>query len=203
MRRWMGVPVAAVLVTACVTINVYFPAAEAQEAAREFVEDVIGNGPAPAPAGEPGASLTPMPSSRATLASRIDWLSLVGVGSAHAQSRPDFTLRTPAIQAIQSRMSERFDSQLRAGFDAGALGFAEDGTIVVRDASKLALKDRVAINQAVADDNRDRKAVYREVAVANGHPEWEPQIRELFARQWIDSARKGWWYQSGGSWKQK
>ena len=29
MRRWMGIPVAAVLVTACVTINVYFPAAEA------------------------------------------------------------------------------------------------------------------------------------------------------------------------------
>ena len=83
-------------------------------------------------------------------------------------------------------------------FDAGALGFASDGTIVVRDASKLALKDRVAVNQAVADDNRDRKAVYREVAVANGHPEWEGQIREVFARQWVDSARPGWWYQSGG-----
>ena len=65
------------------------------------------------------------------------------------------------------------------------------------------MKDRVAVNQAVADDNRDRKAVYREVAVANGHPEWEGQIREVFARQWVASARPGWWYQSGGSWKQK
>jgi hypothetical protein len=59
------------------------------------------------------------------------------------------------------------------------------------------------MNGAVADDNRDRKAVYREVAVANGHPEWEGQIRDVFARQWIASAHKGWWYQSGGSWKQK
>ena len=200
MRRWMGVPVAAVLVTACVTINVYFPAAEAREAAKEFVEKVIGDEVPPANA--PGASLTPALSPRA-LASRIDWLSLVGIGSAHAQSQPDITLKTPAIQAIQARMAARFDSQLRAGFDAGALGFAADGTIVVRDASKLALKDRVAINQAVADDNRDRKAVYREVAVANGHPEWESQIRDVFARQWIASARAGWWYQSGGSWKQK
>jgi hypothetical protein len=41
------------------------------------------------------------------------------------------------------------------------------------------------------------------VAVANGHPEWEGQIRDVFARQWIDSARAGWWYQAGGSWKQK
>ena len=41
--RWFGMPVAAVLLTACVTINVYFPAAEAKEAAKEFVEKVIGD----------------------------------------------------------------------------------------------------------------------------------------------------------------
>ena len=43
MRRLMGIPAAAVLLTACVTINVYFPAAEAKEAAKEFVEKVIGD----------------------------------------------------------------------------------------------------------------------------------------------------------------
>ena len=133
----------------------------------------------------------------------IDWFALVGIGSAHAQSQPDITIKTPAIQAIQARMAERFDAQLRAGFEAGALGFAADGSVVVRDAAKLALKDRVAVNQAVADDNRDRKAVYREVAVANGHAEWEARIREVFAKQWVDSARAGWWYETGGSWKQK
>lgn len=205
MRRWMGIPVAAVLVTACVTINVYFPAAEAKAAAKEFVDKVIGDeGSTSAPASRDNpsgqsAALTPSQ----LLHSRIDWLSLVGIGSAQAQSQPDITLKTAAIQAIQSRMAARFDAELRAAFDAGALGFASDGTVVVRDASKLALKDRVTVNQAVADDNRDRKAVYREVAVANGHPEWESQIREVFARQWVASARSGWWYQSGGSWKQK
>ena len=203
MRLWMGVPAAAVMLTACVTINVYFPAAEAKEAAREFVEKVIGEDgqpPRPQPSGGGGASLqSSAPAAIASLARRVDLWALVGVGSAHAQS-PDITIRTPAIQA---RMASRFDSQLRAGFDAGALGFAADGTIVVRDAAKLPLKDRVAVNTAVADDNRDRKAVYREVAVANGHPEWEDRIRDVFARQWIESARAGWWYESGGSWKQK
>ncbi|KGM52410.1 hypothetical protein N792_04785 [Lysobacter concretionis Ko07 = DSM 16239] len=205
MRRWMGIPVAAVMVTACVTINVYFPAAEAREAAKEFVDKVIGEEvPAAAPAddksGGPSAMLAPM--SWRQLASRVDVYALVGIGSAHAQS-PDISIKTPAIQAIQSRMAARFNSTLRAGFDAGALGFASDGTIVVRDASKLALKDRAQIQQAVAEDNRDRNAVYREVAVANGHPEWESQIREVFAKQWIASAHSGWWYQSGSSWKQK
>lgn len=217
MRRLLGIPAAAVLLTACVTINVYFPAAEAREAAKEFVENVISDDtqvqppreqppreqPSKPAEGDGGGMAMQLRPAQENLLARIDLLSLVGIGTAHAQSQPDITIKTPAIQAIQARMASRFDSQLRAGFDAGALGFASDGTIVVRDASKLALKDRVAVNQAVADDNRDRKAVYREVAVANGHPEWEPQIREVFAKQWIASARPGWWYQSGGAWKQK
>ena len=205
MRRWMGVPVAAVMVTACVTINVYFPAAEAREAARQFVDKVIGEEPQPSTPvedGEGGPSAMLDQATLRQLASRVDLYSLVGIGSAHAQS-PDITIKTPAIQAIQARMASRFNSTLRAGFDAGALGFASDGTIVVRDASKLELRDRVKIQQAVAEDNRDRNAVYREVAVANGHPEWESQIRQVFAKQWIASARSGWWYQSGGGWKQK
>jgi uncharacterized protein YdbL (DUF1318 family) len=138
------------------------------------------------------------------MALRFDPLMLIGISPAYAQGAPDITIKTPAIQAIQARMESRFDASLRAGFDSGALGFTRDGLVVVRDAAKLQLKDRVAVNQAVADDNRDRKAVYREVAVANGHPEWESQIRGVFARQWIDSARSGWWYQdSSGGWKQK
>lgn len=208
MRRWMMLPPLAVALTACVTINVYFPAAEAREAAKEFVEKVIADPNAkPAEPVKPGggsASIeAPWGERAAASLARVDFASLVGIGSAYAQSAPDITIKTPAIQAIQARMEQRFDNDLRKGFEAGALGFTSDGMVTVRDASKLALPDRVSMNKAVADDNRDRAAVYREVAVANGHPEWEPRIREVFAKQWIDSARSGWWYQSGGAWKQK
>lgn len=202
MKQVFGIPVVgALLLTACVTINVYFPAAEAKEAAREFVEKVIDE----ADKVEIKDSSKDGGGGMAALQRRFDFdpLMLIGIGSAHAQSAPDITIKTPAIQAIQARMEARFNSTLRAGFDSGALGFTSDGLISVRDAGKLELKDRVAMNAAVADDNRDRKAVYREVAVANGHPEWESQIRNVFAKQWVDSARSGWWYQSGGGWKQK
>jgi uncharacterized protein YdbL (DUF1318 family) len=198
MRTLFGANVAMLALAACVTINVYFPAAEAKAAAKEFVEKVIDEAqpvePKPADNGGGGG-----------MALRFDFdpLALIGIGEAKAQGAPDITIKTPAIQAIQARMEARFNSTLRAGFDSGALGFTSDGLITVRDPAKLALKDRVAMNAAVADDNRDRKAVYREVAVANGHPEWEGQIRNVFAKQWVDSARAGWWYQSGGSWKQK
>jgi uncharacterized protein YdbL (DUF1318 family) len=188
------VALGALALAACVTINVYFPAAEAQEAAAEFVDKVIGDDAKkeePAPVKPPQASLQP----------RFNLLSFV-ISDAQAQT-VDITIRTPAIQAIQARMAERFQNSLEAHFDSGALGFGSDGLVVVRDATKVTLKDRVAVKELVAEDNRDRKAVYREIAVANGHPEWEGQIRDTFAKQWIASARAGWWYQDGAAWKQK
>jgi len=214
MRTVFGANVAMLALAACVTINVYFPAAEAKAAAKEFVEKVIDQAqpvePKPADNGGGGMALMRIPAREpahpyadSSFGFDFDSLALIGIGEAKAQGAPDITIKTPAIQAIQARMEARFDSTLRAGFDSGALGFTSDGLITVRDPAKLALKDRVAMNTAVADDNRDRKAVYREVAVANGHAEWEGQIRNVFARQWVDSARAGWWYQSGGSWKQK
>ncbi len=196
MRHWMGMPIAVVIaLSACVTINVYFPAAEAKEAAKEFVEKVIGDEMQvqPRPDGGGMADARPL---------RFDPLMLIGIAPAYAQA-PDITLKTPAIQSIQSRMESRFASTLRAHFDSGALGFTADGLVAVREASKISLGERVGVNQAVAEQNRDAKAVYREVAVANGHPEWEAQIRDVFSKQWVESARQGWWYQSGGGWKQK
>ena len=184
--------------SACVTINVYFPAAEAQEAAAEFVDKVINADKAATE--DKAADPKPMPQ-----AARQPSFNLMSffISDAAAQE-VDITIRTPAIQAIQNRMSERFNSSLRQHFNGGALGFSNDGLIVVHDATKVPLKDRVTLNQHVAEDNRDRKAVYREIAVANGHPEWEDQIRDTFAKQWIRDAKAGWWYQTtGGDWKQK
>ena len=194
MRKfgWSFSLIGLLVLSACVTINVYFPAAEAQEAAREFVEKVIGDE-------MPSSSTTPVNNGGGGMASVLSFF----ISDAQAQT-PDITLKTPAIQAIQARMAQRFQTQLAVHFDSGALGFSRDGLIVVRDAGSLGLKDRAAVNQAVADDNRDRGAVYREIAVANGHAEWEEKIRETFARQWISSARAGWWYQdASGTWVQK
>ena len=187
-----------VVVSACVTINVYFPAAEAEQAAREFVDKVIG----PDQTGADASDGKPAKSEPQRSSPGLGLLAFF-IADAHAQ-QADISLRTPAIQTIQDRMAQRFQSELTPLFDAGALGFGNDGLIVVRDASAVPLKQRAGLSQLVAEDNRDRNAVYREIAVANGHPEWEQQIRDTFAKQWVQSARNGWWYQAAdGSWKQK
>jgi uncharacterized protein YdbL (DUF1318 family) len=184
------------LPAACVTINVYFPAAAAEKAAEQFVGKVIGGAPPETGTDTPPAQQPPGDSPGAML------LDLV-VPSAMA-AEPDLTLSTPQIQAIQGRMSQRFSSILSKYFASGAIGLTRDGQVAVRDAGAVPLAGRAALNQAVADDNRDRAAVYREIAVANGHPEWESKIRSTFASQWLAQAHAGWYYQdASGNWKRK
>lgn len=191
---WTALTGALVLLAACVTINVYFPEAAAEKAARQFVDKVIG-APAkdtPPPANEP-------PPGKSPGAMLLDFV----ISNAYAQ-QPDIAIQTPQIQAIQSRMQQRFSTSLSSGFQSGAIGFSNDGMVKIRDAASVPLAERAALNASVADENRDRQAVYHEIALANGHPEWESQIRAAFAKQWIERAHAGWYYQdAGGAWKQK
>jgi hypothetical protein len=89
-------------------------------------------------------------------------------------------------------------------YASGALGLARDGTVAVRDASAIPLSERQKVNGLVADENRDRSALYREIARGNGHPEWEEEVRATFASRWIDKAQPGWWVQApNGNWSKK
>ena len=192
---WAALATAFVLPAACVTINVYFPEAAAEKAAAQFVDKIIGEA-APASPAPPPPEPTPGHSPGAML------LDLI-VPSAHAQTA-DISIQTREIQAIQSRMKQRFDTVLSKYFAAGAAGFSKDGLVAVRDAASVPLSERAALNTAVADENRDRKAVYREIALANGHAEWEGQIRDTFAKQWVQQAHAGWYYQdASGEWRRK
>ena len=199
MKKWNAALIASTLLVlaACVTINVYFPAAAAERAAEQFVDDVL------AEPREDGFLSAPehMQGSVFLFAAHqvIDFL----VPSAQAQ-QAEIEINTPQINAIKARMAERQRQSLAAMFDAGAIGFTADGLVTIRDRSAVPLSERRNLEGLVADENRDRKAVYREIAVANGHPEWEQDIQETFAKEWVRNARPGWYYQeAGGSWRQK
>ena len=199
MKKWNAALFigTAMLLAACVTINVYFPAAAAEKAAERFVGDVL------AEPQEEGGLFDPLraPGEVLYLAASgvLDFL----VPSAQAQ-QPEIEINTPQINAIKARMAQRQRQTLGAWFDAGAIGFTSDGLVTIRDRAAVPLSERRNLESVVADENRDRKAVYREIAIANGHPEWEQQIQETFAREWVQKARQGWFYQdASGQWRQK
>ena len=114
----------------------------------------------------------------------------------------DLEVNTPGVNAIKQSMQQRH-AQLAQHYASGAVGLTADGMISLRDVSSVPLPQRQAVNALVAAENRDRSALYGEIANANGHPEWEAEIRSTFAQRWIQRAQLGWWVQTGGGWTQK
>lgn len=193
-----------VALVGCVTINVYFPEAAAQKAADQFIGNVIdAAGPAtpatPAPKTSAPAS-SPAPTGHQPLTMLLDLL----IPTASAADVPDIRIQTSASTAINGRMRDRFQGALGALLDSGAVGFTRDGLVAMRDPAAIALNQRAQASATVADENHDRQALYREVAAANGHPEWAAQIQSTFARGWIDRAKSGWYVQNAaGAWQRK
>jgi len=183
--------------TACVTINVYFPAEAAERAADRIIRDVYGedSGNKAEPASPQSRNGIPPATAGFGLAV-LDWL----IAPAHAEA--DISVNTPAIRKLEASMEARHRT-LAPYYDSGAVGMTGDGEISIRDQKQIPLQERNTVKNMVSMENRDRSALYAEIARANGHPEWEPDIRGIFARRWVGNAPRGWWYMDAGNWKQK
>jgi len=206
--RFAKITLASLVVAACVTINVYFPAAAAEKAADQVIDAITGatgTRPQAAPAA-PAAPPTGQTQYRkpGVLVAAIGQMLYAVIPAAQAQDAANIDISSPEIRAIQSSMAARF-SQLRKFFDSGALGLTQDGLVQIRDAGSLSLPDRGLLNRLVAEDNKDRESLYTEIAKANGHPEWAGDLRKTFARRWVErGAQAGWYYQNAsGAWVQK
>jgi uncharacterized protein len=234
MRRLLSIKLLALscLLAACVTVNVYFPAAAAEQAADRIIDTVTSqqqkneeNNPPPksppnsrvAPnAGQPVVAEATGHKRQPTVTAapaRIDQPALLAtagallnllIPAAEAQGAPNLDVSDPQIRAVTASMQQRF-GQLQKYFQSGVIGLTTDGLVAVRDPNAVPLAERAVVTRLVTEDNRDRETLYAELAKANKHPEWEPDIRRTFARRWVErGAQSGWYYQdSSGKWVQK
>jgi len=221
------------LLAACVTVNVYFPAAAAEQAADRII-DTVTSQPGGAKSNDtnettpkktpPNSRLTPnsrqAPADGGPTDSQLAGGQLAGdrpillaaagallsllIPAAEAQASPNLDVSDPQIRAITASMQQRF-GDMKKYFDAGVIGLTADGQVAIRDQNAIPLAERAVVARLVAEDNRDRATLYAELARANKHPEWEPDIRRTFARRWVErGAQAGWYYQdSSGKWLQK
>ncbi|MCX7089428.1 MAG: YdbL family protein [Methylococcales bacterium] len=181
----------ALLLTACVTINIYFPAAAAEKAADEIIKGIQQE-----PVVKPKASWSEW---QVAVFNTLDAAMAVVISPAQAADA-DLTLDSAEIRQVQATLQSRF-AALSAMYSQGFVGIQADGLLAVRDAP---LSERNTVNKMVTSENADRLRLYQAIANANGHPEWTDQIKATFAARWVSNAQPGWWYQtSNGSWKQK
>ena len=182
------------ILSACVTVNIYFPAAAVQRAADEIVKETWG--------GSNGKSERVQPQSLLPFAPRRT-LSLSLTREAFAQEA-DINVSNPAIRGLRDSIKRR-SGAIKPYLDKGNAGINQDGLLVIRSSDGLSLKERAEVQQLIEAENRDREALYAEIAKANNIPaEAVPKIKGIFAKSWIDQAQPGWWIQdSQGSWKRK
>ena len=191
MRRFVGINLAFVLlVAACVTVNVYFPASAVQKVADEIVDDVRTKGQSP--------EIKPDKSS---------WLKegierFYGVQLAHAEM--DIDVSTPTVRALREKMKGRFPL-LKPFYDKGNIGENNRGLLEIKVTEGLGLKDKAQLNGLVEGENKDRTALYKEIVSANklGN-EAMPQVQKLFANSWRQKSQPGWWVETDkGEWEKK
>lgn len=183
------------LLNACVTVNIYFPAAAVERAADQIVKETWGGAPAEPVKKEEPQSWISKPAA-ALVMFRF-------VGEAHAQEA-DINVSNPAIRALKDSIKRRSEL-LKPYMDRGNVGISRDGLLSVRATEGLSLKERAEVQQLVDAENRDREALYVEIAKANDIArESVPKIKAIFAKSWIEQARPGWWIQDAqGNWRKK
>ena len=182
------------LFSGCVTVNIYFPAAAVQRAADEIVKETWG--------GPNGTPERVQPQSLRRFAP--DWSLSFSLPAAAFAQEADINVSNPAIRGLKESIKRR-SAAIKPYMDKGNAGITQDGLLNVRNTDGLNLKERAEVQQLIEAENRDREALYVEIAKANNIPaEAIPKIKGIFARSWTDQAQPGWWIQDAqGTWKKK
>jgi uncharacterized protein YdbL (DUF1318 family) len=182
----------AIVLPACVTVNIYFPAAAVQRAADRIVEETWGEQGKGAPKEAPQSSAP------------VNIYRVVGFSREAFAQEADINVSNPAIRSLKESIRARSGS-LKPYMDKGNVGINQEGLLTIRTTEGLSLKERAELQQMVDAENRDRESLYAEIAKANNFPRDKvPEIKRIFAKSWTDQARPGWYVQdSQGNWRRK
>ncbi len=197
------------LLAACVTINIYFPAAAAEKVADQIIDEIQTEGvkkpdtsPEATPESQPAEQDDPFSKNDHGILETVVYALLnTLVSEAHA-AEADLNADSPQVRQLKNSMRARYNG-LKQFYAKGWVGLQNDGLVAVRNAGAIDLAMRNQVKQIVAAENNDRRALYQAIAAANGHPEWAQQIQQTFARRWIAKAQPTWWYYDGSGWKQR
>lgn len=204
---------------AIITVNVYFPEKDVKQAYKSLDEMLLKQeGGKPAVEKSPGEAPTPAPEKKDSPVSSLPrWgigLSLVPTAWAAEGIADELAIEMAGMDDVikaYEQMKERLPL-LNALREKGAVGEANDGRVVVRDAATLGDRQKL-----VEDENGNRKTVITGMAKAllkiNKLPETKENLGQVLgqsARTYADTkreeARPGWWVQmpgKNGRWVQK
>jgi len=172
---WIVIPSFLLVLFACVTINIYFPAEKVESVAGEIVDEIRGQGSGEeqkAPSEQKDSFLRKI---RLALSPAVAW----------AQEAVEVS--NPTIRALKEKMKGRY-VQMKPYYQKGMLKEGDNGYVSLGATGGLGLKDKRDLNALVDAENKDRKSLYEEVAKAlNIDPGQINKIEAIFAKEWQKS----------------
>ena len=204
-RQLLTIPLMTLILMSCVTINIYFPAAEAEKVAEQIVDDVLRSSENPPPI------INKDDQSHLYLKDNLEdhylqksFLAIIDFIIPSAQAgQANLSINSPKIRSIRSSMEKR-QSKLQPYYKSGTIGFTKNGLIASVSSKGLSVKQKSTAKKLISAENNDRRTLYAEIANANGHPEWKKDIQKTFSKTWINKISSGWMYQTpSGQWRKK
>ncbi|MDH3598398.1 MAG: YdbL family protein [Candidatus Tectomicrobia bacterium] len=213
-RILLGVIIAMLTLTcARITVNVYFPAAELEDAAAKIEQEIrtdTPNGGAPdASSPGPSSDSTPKAPAGGKPQGSVLWPLWrhvrLHIGPAIAEAQGiNVNIQTPTIRGLIASRKQRYAS-LRPLLDQCILGETASGLVELTSQPGVSLKDKARAKQLRDQENRDRQSLYKEIAAANNLPAGRiGDVAAIFANVNQRDARSGWCVQeANGKWKKK
>jgi len=185
-----------------ITVNIYFPEKEAEEAFKILEKELM------TPEGE---KQEPKPDAKPESSIKFELVT-----SAYAQEPglsekiAEMMKKMPDVVNAYKQMGVRI-ADIHKLADNGAVGIGNNGMLIFREEELLTPDQK----KLVAAENENRKTIFNGMAKAiiriNRAPENEqnlkqvmPQAMKLFAAVRQEMAKKGWWIQSpDGNWSRK
>ncbi len=164
------------MIFACVTINIYFPAEQVETVAGEIVDEIRGQNP---------GDTKPLNNGKSNLFNK----TLFAFLASPAQAAEPLTVSNPGIRMLKQQMKARY-AQMRPFYQKGILRENNSGYVSLGNTAGLGLKEKRNLKNLVTAENSDRKKLYGEIAKAMKiDPSQVDRIGEIFAKEWQKPAR--------------
>ena len=165
-----------VLIFACVTINIYFPAEKVESVAGEIVNEIRESS---------GGQEKSIKNEKTSFL----WGIITALSCPLARADEVTSVANPTIRALKQKMKDRYP-KMKPYYKKGMLKEGDNGYVSMGSTKGLKLKEKRNLKGLIGAENKDRKQLYEEIAKAlKIDPGQINKIAEIFAKEWQKSVR--------------
>ncbi len=176
-KRWriyLYIMVVAGFIFSCVTINIYFPQEKVESVAGKIVKDVRGGQEQKAP--EPKKQ-------KDSYIHNIKKIIFV-ISPSYCFAQEEITVSNATIRELKARLKNRYQ-RLKPYYKKGMIIEGDDGYLKEGNLKGLSLREKRDLKAMISAENRDRRALYQEVARAlKIDPSQVDRVGRIFAKEW-------------------